>query len=141
MLRRLIFGSVAFAAMAVLGLSVGQAQQAPAGSYQKSCSGISVSGTTLNATCKTFNQQNMQTNLPYFASCVGDIGNINGTLACAGPNGSYALTCTDATVKGNTLSATCKKKDQTPVQTSLPGFQGFQGNISNCDGKLQNGPC
>jgi hypothetical protein len=141
MLRHLVWGSVALVAMAVLGVSAGQAQQAPAGSYQKTCSGISVSGTTLNATCKTFNQQNMQTNLPFFASCVGDIGNINGTLACAGPNGSYALTCTDATVKGNTLSATCKKKDQTPVQTSLPGFQGFQGNINNCDGKLQNGSC
>ncbi len=43
-------------------------------------------GTTLNADCKTFNQQSIRTSLPYFASCVGDIGNINGTLACAGPN-------------------------------------------------------
>ena len=141
MLRRIMLGSMAFAAMAVVGLSAAQAQSAPVGSYQKTCSGISVSGTTLNASCKTFSGQSMQTTLPYYASCVGDIGNINGTLACAGPNGSYALTCTGATVSGNTLSATCKKKDQTPVQTSLPGFQGFQGNISNCDGKLQNGPC
>lgn len=141
MLRRIMLGSMAITATAVLGLSAGQAQQAPAGSYQKTCSNIAVSGTTLNASCKTFNQQSMQTSLPYFASCVGDIGNINGTLACAGPNGSYALTCTNATVSGNTLSATCRKRDQTPVQTSLPGFQGFQGNVSNCDGKLQNGEC
>lgn len=141
MLQRLIAASMVLLAFAVLGVPDVYAQSAPAGSYQKTCSGISVSGTTLNATCKTFNQQNMQTTLPYFASCVGDIGNINGTLACAGPNGSYALTCTGATVTGNTLSATCKKKDQTPVQTSLPGFQGFQGNISNCDGKLKNGNC
>jgi len=132
---------MAIAATAVLGLSAAQAQSAPAGSYQKTCSGIAVRGTTLNASCKTFSGQSVQTNLPYYASCVGDIGNINGTLACAGPNGSYALTCTNATVSGNTLSATCRKKDQTPVQTSLPGFQGFQGNISNCDGKLQNGNC
>ena len=141
MLRRIVFGSAAIVTMSILGLSAGQAQPAPAGSYQKTCSGISVSGTTLNASCKTFSGQSMQTNLPYYASCVGDIGNINGTLACAGPNGSYALTCTNATVSGNTLSATCRKKDQTPVQTSLPGFQGFQGNISNCDGKLQSGNC
>ncbi len=141
MLRRLMTAAVAIVAMAVLGVSAGNAQSPPAGSYQKTCSGIAVSGTTLNATCKTFNQQNMQTNLPYYASCVGDIGNINGVLACAGPNGSYALTCTGATVTGNTLSATCKKRDQTPVKTSLSGFQGFQGNISNCDGKLQNGNC
>lgn len=141
MLRRLMFGSIAIVATAALGLSAAQAQSAPAGSYQKTCSGIAVSGTTLNASCKTFGGQNVQTNLPYYASCVGDIGNINGTLACAGPNGSYALTCTDATVKGNTLTATCKKKDQTPVPASLSGFQGFQGNINNCDGKLQNGNC
>jgi hypothetical protein len=127
------------AAMLVLGISAALA--APAGSYEKTCTDISVDGTTLNATCKMFNQQPMKTSLPYFASCVGDIGNINGTLACAGPNGSYALTCTDATVKGDTLTARCKKKNGEVVDSSLKGFQGFQGNINNCDGKLQNGNC
>jgi hypothetical protein len=127
------------AAMLVLGISAALA--APAGSYEKTCTDISVDGTTLNATCKTFNQQPMKTSLPYFASCVGDIGNINGTLACAGPNGSYALTCTDATVKGDTLTARCKKRNGEVVDSSLKGFQGFQGNINNCDGKLQNGNC
>jgi hypothetical protein len=127
------------AAMLVLGISAALA--APAGSYEKTCTDISVDGTTLNATCKMFNQQPMKTSLPYYASCVGDIGNINGTLACAGPNGSYALTCTDATVKGDTLTARCKKRNGEVVDSSLKGFQGFQGNINNCDGKLQNGNC
>jgi len=129
------------AAMLALGISAALAQPAPAGSYQKTCSDISVSGTTLNASCRTFSGQAMTTSLPYYASCVGDIGNINGTLACAGPNGSYALTCTDATVKGDTLTARCKKKNGEIVDSSLKGFQGFQGDISNCDGKLQNGNC
>jgi hypothetical protein len=137
--RRFVFGA-ALAAAAAFGMSAAYAAN-PSGSYQKTCSNISVSGTTLSASCKTFNQQNMQTSLPYYASCVGDIGNINGVLACAGPNGSYALTCTGATVTGTTLKATCKKKDQTPVPASLANFQGFQGDISNCDGKLQNGAC
>ena len=133
--------SIASAFALAFGTLAAQAQQAPAGSYQKTCSNVSVSGTTLNATCKTFNQQENKTDLPYFASCVGDIGNINGTLACAGPNGSYALTCENATVKGNTLSASCKKINGQMENTSLANFQGFQGNISNCDGKLRNGNC
>jgi hypothetical protein len=124
-----------------LGIIAAQAQQAPPGSYQKTCSNVSVSGTTLNATCKTFNQQDNKTDLPYYASCVGDIGNINGTLACAGPNGSYAQTCVDATVKGHTLSASCKKINGQMQNTSLQNFQGFQGNISNCDGTLKMGNC
>jgi hypothetical protein len=63
---------------------------------------------------------------------------IASTLACAGPNGSYALTCEGATVKGDTLSARCKKINGQMEETSL---KGFQGNINNCDGKLRNGNC
>jgi hypothetical protein len=137
MLRRIAIGTAVIAGLTL----AAHGQSAPAGSYQKTCSGISVSGTTLNASCKTFSGSSMQTSLPYYASCVGDIGNINGTLACAGPNGSYALTCTGATVKGNTLSASCKKINGQMVPASLANFQGFQGNISNCDGTLKSGNC
>jgi hypothetical protein len=132
---------VATVAVLAVGIVAALAQQAPAGSYSKSCSNISVSATTLNANCKAFNGQSAPTQLPFYASCVGDIGNINGTLACAGPNGSYAQTCENASVKGNVLSASCKKINGQMEQTSLPGFQGFQGDISNCDGKLRNGNC
>jgi hypothetical protein len=132
---------MAAAAIITLGVTAALAQQAPAGSYQKTCSDVSVSGTTLKANCKTFSGQSVQTGLDYYASCVGDLGNVNGTLACAGPNGSYALTCENATVKGDTLSARCKKKDGQMHDTSLKGFQGFQGNISNCDGVLKSGNC
>jgi len=133
--------SLSAATLLVIGLTAASAGENPPGSYEKTCSGISVSGTTLKASCKTFNGQSVQTELPYYASCVGDLGNINGTLACAGPNGSYALTCEDSVVKGETLSARCKKKDGKFINTSLKGFQGFQGNINNCDGELRNGSC
>jgi hypothetical protein len=133
--------SLSAAALLISGLTAASAAGNPPGSYEKSCSAISVDGTTLKASCKTFNGQSMQTELPYFASCVGDLGNINGTLACAGPNGSYALTCEDSVVKGDTLSARCKKKDGKFINTTLKGFQGFQGNINNCDGELRNGSC
>jgi hypothetical protein len=138
--HRISIGLVTVAA-GIVAAGITTAWAAPAGSYQKTCTDVSLEGTTLSASCKTFNGQSMKTSLPYYASCVGDIGNINGTLACAGPNGSYALTCEGATVKGDTLSATCRKKDGQMVPASLTGFQGFQGNISNCDGKLQNGNC
>jgi CVNH domain len=138
--RALILSGITAASILMVGFAA-SAQQAPTGSYQRTCSNVSVSGTTLNASCKGFNGQSMQTDLPFYASCVGDIGNINGTLACAGPNGSYALTCTDVAVKGDTLSASCKKINGQLENTSLKGFQGFQGNISNCDGKLRNGNC
>ena len=74
------------AAILALGITAAPAQQVPAGSYQRILLEHLGRGTTLNADCKTFNQQSIRTSLPYFASCVGDIGNINGTLACAGPN-------------------------------------------------------
>ncbi len=113
----------------------------PTGSYTKTCSGITMSGDTLQASCTRMDGSKAQTELPFASSCVGDIGNVNGVLACAGPNGSYSITCTGISVSGNTLNATCRTKAGQMVPATLPGFQGFQGNISNCDGKLQNGPC
>ncbi|WP_096704654.1 CVNH domain-containing protein [Magnetospirillum sp. 15-1] len=113
----------------------------PAGSYTKTCSGASMNGDTLSATCTRMDGSQAQTSLQFASSCVGDIGNINGVLACAGPNGSYSMTCSNISVSGNTLNASCRTKAGQMVPASLPGFQGFQGNISNCDGKLQNGPC
>jgi len=133
---------LASAAAFCLVLAGAQAQQStPQGSYAKTCNNVSVSGTTLNATCMTFNQQPSQTSLPFYSSCVGDIGNVNGTLACAGPNGSYALTCRNSVVQGDVLSAECQKINGQWVPSKLTGFQGFQGNISNCDGQLKNGNC
>ncbi len=117
------------------------AQTPPPGSYQKTCTGATVSNNTLKASCKTFQGASIAASLDYASGCVGDIGNVNGTLVCTGAVGSFSLTCKDAQVAGHTLTATCQKKDGSWVPASLANFQGFQGNISNCDGKLQNGGC
>lgn len=111
----------------------------PAGSYQKTCSSIAYDGTTLTAQCQTMQGASVSASLSYPTSCVGDIGNINGVLACAGPNGSYALTCRSISVSGSTLSAECQKRDGSWIPASLPNFQGFHGDITNCNGVLQNG--
>jgi hypothetical protein len=107
-------------AILAIGITAALAAE-PAGSYEKTCSDISVSGLTLEASCNTFGGQSMPTSLDFYALCVDDIGNINGALACAGPNGCYALTCEDSAVKGDTLSARCNGQFE---NASLTGFQG-----------------
>jgi hypothetical protein len=117
------------------------AQTAPAGSYQLTCKDISVTGTTLNATCSWQGSYGAPTSLNFASGCVGDIANVHGTLACTGANGSFALTCRNAQVVGRTLSAQCKNKQGQYVNTTLQNFTGFDHNISNCGGKLQNTAC
>ncbi|HSV28264.1 MAG TPA: CVNH domain-containing protein [Candidatus Omnitrophota bacterium] len=127
------------AAVAALFAVPALAANPPAGSYQKTCSNVAYDGTNLTASCKTFNGAANSTSLQYPTSCIGDIGNVNGVLACAGPNGSYALTCRNLTVAGTTLQGECQKRDGSWIPASLPNFQGFQGAITNCNGALQNG--
>lgn len=125
--------------LVLFGATTALADSAPPGSYQKTCSDISYDGTTLKAQCKTMQGAPMAASLAYPTSCIGDIGNINGVLACAGPNGSYAMTCRNMMVQGTTLSGECQKRDQSWIRASLANFQGFHGDITNCDGMLQNG--
>lgn len=127
------------AAFVVAAATAAFAATAPTGSYQKTCTGIAYDGTTLTAQCKTMQGASVSASLAYPASCVGDVGNINGILACTGPSGSYALTCRNTVVQGNTLSGECQTKSGSWVPASLPNFQGFQGDVTNCNGVLQNG--
>jgi hypothetical protein len=81
----LLANIVAFSAL--FGVAA-QAQPAPVGSYQQTCSDIGVRGTMLRATCQSFDQRYRETELSNFDSCAGDISNVNGVLACTAPNGS-----------------------------------------------------
>lgn len=130
--------------LSILALAVAvpaMAQTPPPGSYKLTCTGISMSGTTLNATCNARGGNPVATSLGFAAGCVGDIANVNGTLACTGANGSFHLTCRNAVVEGHNLTAECKNKKGVWVKSTLPNFIGFDHNISNCDGKLQNTAC
>jgi CVNH domain-containing protein len=139
-MKRIFVCTLSLALFASLSLA---AQSAPSGSYQKTCKDIKFANNNLTATCQKGNGGGYAapSTLPDAAGCVGDIGNVFGTLVCTGAVGSYYLTCKDSRVDGSTLSATCKKKDGTWVPSSLANFQGFHGNINNCDGQLRNGPC
>lgn len=135
---RKYFGFLAVAALAATAI-VGTAIAQPSGSYQETCSDIRMEGDTLHATCMTFDQQPNETSLQFPNSCVGVISNVDGVLACTGPVGSYAETCTDASVSGQTLTATCRKIDGSMMESSVE-FSGFQHPVTNCDGQLVDRP-
>ena len=135
---RRYFGALAIGLIG-LAVSTGPAISVPAGSYQQTCSDIRMEGSTLHASCLTFDQHSHDTSLAFADSCVGVISNVNGVLACTGPVGSYAETCRDAMVSGQTLSATCRKRDQSEMQSSVT-FSGFQHPVTNCDGQLVDRP-
>ena len=137
---RIILGWIASAFLGLtLFAAAAAAQDAPSGSYQETCSNISMDDHTLNATCRTFDGHENQTSLPFAESCVGVISNVNGVLACTGPTGSYALTCRDASVSGRTLSASCQRIDGSYTESSVE-FSGFQHPVTNCDGQLVDRP-
>ena len=54
----------------------------------------------------------------------------------AAPAGSYAQSCTNPIVTGDTLQATCKNNGGGQGSTVLPNFSSCRGDISNDDGVL-----
>ena len=111
----------------------------PPGSYQQTCSNISLNGETLSAVCKRFNGSSNKTELPFATSCVGIISNVDGNLVCTGATGSFARTCRNAKVENNTLYATCQRINGSWKDTSS-SFSGFQHPMTNCDGNLVDKP-
>src|SRR5438270_13571694 len=84
------------------------AQQAnPAGSYQQTCSDISVSRGTLYAKCQDTKGKSHSAKLSHYEKC-SDIANQDGKLECAGgnqaaatsqPAGSYTESCKNIQMK------------------------------------------
>src|ERR1051325_4936770 len=52
------------------------------------------------------------------------------------PPGSYLTTCQDVELQGDTLVATCLRRDSSPQRTSLPRVQNCVGEIGNLNGAL-----
>lgn len=53
------------------------------------------------------------------------------------PRGSYIHTCQNINISGNTLQATCQKRNGKTRQTSLKNYRSCVGEIVNNNGKLQ----
>ena len=64
------------------------ALQVPGGSYQQTCRGTDVRGSTLYAECQDRSGGWHRTELPDYQRCRGEIQNIDGNLQCTG--GGYA---------------------------------------------------
>lgn len=90
-MKRFITHSIQNTLLTIAALAIGGATYAsdtPTGSYQKTCTGISVSSDTLTASCEKLNGSANSTSLANLSSCLnsiqhyGDIGNIDGNLIC-----------------------------------------------------------
>jgi len=130
--------------------------QIPAGSYQQSCRGITLSGNTLRAQCTNTQGRPVSSSLN-LSNCRGqDISNDNGYLRCGAtgprppvpptpqiPTGSYQQSCRGITLSGNTLRAQCTNTQGRPVSSSLDLNSCRGQDIINDNGYLRcasNGP-
>jgi CVNH domain len=135
-----------FAIMIALGLAGGAraAQEAnPSGSYQQTCSDISVKKERLFARCQDEKGKVHSTKLSHYGQC-SDIVNKNGSLQCvhgeggapSQPRGSYTESCRDIQMKGSTLHAICKSVDGREAPTSLREANRCAQGVVNVNGIL-----
>ena len=123
----------------------GAAQEAnPPGSYQQTCSDISVKKGSLYARCQDEKGKAHSTKLSHYEKCGADIANKNGNLQCAHgeggasaqPRGSYTESCRDITMKGSTLHAICKSLNGREAPTSLRDANRCAQGVVNVNGIL-----
>lgn len=124
---------------------LGVAQQAnPAGSYQQTCSDISVQRGTLYAKCQDAKGKSHSDKLSHYEGC-SSIANNNGKLECAGgsqsaapsqPGGSYTDSCKNIQMKGTTLHAVCKSLDGRELPTILKDANRCAEGVANINGIL-----
>lgn len=136
-----------FAIMILLGFAarVSAAQEAnPAGSYQQTCSDVSVKKGTLYAKCQDTKGKAHSAKLSHYEKC-SDISNKDGKLECAGgekavppsqPTGSYTDSCKNIQMKGATLHAVCKSLDGREMPTSLKDANRCAEGVANINGIL-----
>jgi hypothetical protein len=116
----------------------------PAGSYQQTCSDISVSRGTLYAKCQDTKGKSHSAKLSHFKEC-SDIANNDGKLECvrdsqaaapSHPSGSYTDSCRNIQMKGTTLHAVCKSVDGREMPTVLKDANRCAEGVANINGIL-----
>jgi hypothetical protein len=121
------------------------AQEAnPEGSYQQTCSDISVKKGTLYAKCQDAKGKSHSAKLSHYEKC-SEIANKNGKLECAAgekaaapsqPGGSYTDSCKNIQMKGATLHGVCKSLDGRELPTSLKEANRCAEGVANINGIL-----
>jgi hypothetical protein len=116
----------------------------PEGTYQQTCSDISVSRGTLYAKCQDTKGKSHSAKLSHYEKC-SDIANKDGKLECAGgsqalapsqPSGSYTDSCRNIQMKGSTLHAVCKSLDGREMPTTLKDANRCAEGVANINGIL-----
>jgi hypothetical protein len=144
------------------GRSVAAQDANPPGSYQQTCTDISVKKGGLHARCKDEKGKTHSTKLAHYEKCGSGIANKNGHLECARgeggdrgdrkgrgdrgercegaapsqPSGSYTESCKDIKMKGTTLHAICKSIDGREMPTSLRDANRCSQGVVNINGIL-----
>jgi CVNH domain len=133
------------------GRSIAAQETNPPGSYQQTCSDISVKKGNLYAKCQDEKGKAHSTKLSSYEKCGSDIVNKNGHLECARaeggtpsqpsgplsqPSGSYTESCKDIRMKGSTLHAICKSLDGREMPTSLRDANRCSQGVVNINGIL-----
>jgi hypothetical protein len=131
--------TVAFASIVLAGAVAAFATDPPPGTYLETCTGATVQGDALAATCKRVDGSEQAASIPDLKVCTGDIWNIDGTLGCAQgavPAGPYSQSCQYATIVDQVLKATCTVPNGI-VEASLADYgKCLPGTINNIGGRL-----
>jgi hypothetical protein len=120
------------------------AQQAnPSGSYQQTCSNISIKKGNLYAQCQDEKGKTHSAKLSNYEKCPADIANKNGSLECAHthnappePPGPYRESCKDIRMRGSTLHAVCKSADGREAPAKLNDANHCMQGVTNINGVL-----
>jgi CVNH domain-containing protein len=113
----------------------------PAGSYQQTCTDISVKNGNLYAKCQDAKGKAHSARLSHYEKCDGEIINKKGSLECshapaALPPGPYAESCKDPQMKGTTLHAVCRSADGREMPASLKDANRCAQGVANLNGVL-----
>jgi CVNH domain-containing protein len=114
---------------------------APEGSYQQTCSDISVKNGNLYAKCHDEKGKPHSARLSHYEKCSGEIVNKKGSLECshapgALPPGPYAETCKNPQMRGTTLHAVCRSVDGREMPVSLKDANRCSQGVANINGIL-----
>ena len=131
--------TVALASFVLASAVAAFATDPPPGTYLETCTGATVTGDALAATCKRVDGTEQPASLPDLKICTGDIWNNDGVLGCAQgevPAGPYTQSCQYVTVVDQTLKATCTVANGI-VEATLPDYgKCLPGTINNIGGRL-----
>jgi len=116
-------------------------QNLPTGSYQQTCSQVSVKNGNLYAKCQDEKGKAHSAKLSHYEKCGAEIVNRSGSLECsrgqaALPAGPYQESCKNAQMKGGTLHAVCRSNDGSERPVSLKDAARCSEGVVNLNGVL-----